>query len=56
MHSSLVITDGVYGGLTADKTAVRIASLAVGGSAGQEGAAPSSTLEQLKAIVAQLEG
>jgi integrase len=56
MHSSLVITDGIYGGLTADKTATRIASLTAGLADGQDGEGQSSILEQLKAIVAQLEG
>lgn len=53
MHSSLVITDGIYGGLTQDETAERIAALGAKDN-GKKQLAQKNVIEQLEAILAQL--
>jgi hypothetical protein len=53
MHSSLVITDGIYGGLTQDETAERIAALTAKDN-GKGDMSEGEVLEQLEAIVARL--
>lgn len=55
MHSSLVITDGIYGGLTRDETAERIAGLTAKDN-GKRDVSEGEVIEQLKALIAQLEG
>jgi len=53
MHSSLVITDGIYGGLTQDETAQRIAALTAKDN-GEKALAQTNVIEQLEAILSQL--
>ena len=53
MHSSLVITDGIYGGLTQDETAERIAALTAKEN-GEKQLAQPDVIKQLEAILAQL--
>ncbi|HSR33619.1 MAG TPA: hypothetical protein VLY63_23885 [Anaerolineae bacterium] len=53
MHSSLVITDGIYGGLSQDETAERIAALGAKDN-GKKQLAQKNVIEQLEAIRTQL--